>query len=280
MVFTASEHIHSRCAASARQPSGQTDYLRIVGHVLQPSITRSFTSTTRIADVGTGTGILLLELASIAPASVHLDGYDISSAHFPPPGSYPRNVSFHIQDARIRFPLALRGVYDVVHLRLLAAGMREDDWQRVAVNALELLKPGGAIQWVEADHSNMFEVPFKGLPSSTTQALTYWGTRILELAVGDRVRFGWSTLPSILERLGVERITGEVFSSDRCPEARSTGTDVQIGVCGSMAVLPQVFTSLGGGKAVCDMYTQMNKDRLSGAYVRWDVHVLIGYKGS
>ncbi|BCS09984.1 hypothetical protein ALUC_30801A [Aspergillus luchuensis] len=59
--------------------------------------------------------------------SVQLHGFDISEAQYPPKHMWPRNVKLELLDAFKNVPPTLVGQYDV------------------------LLKPGGYIQWEEAD---------------------------------------------------------------------------------------------------------------------------------
>ena len=77
----------------------------------------------RVADVGTGTGIWLLELAqTLGPDVVQLDGFDISAEQFPHPGALPPHVQLRTADATADEPPEdCRGLYDVVHTRLLLA---------------------------------------------------------------------------------------------------------------------------------------------------------------
>ena len=51
-------------------------------YVLHPSIPTSVEHL-RIADVGTGNAVWLMELLSHVPASAKLDGFDISADHYP-----------------------------------------------------------------------------------------------------------------------------------------------------------------------------------------------------
>ncbi|KAF5979421.1 methyltransferase [Fusarium coicis] len=79
------------------------------GYTLHPAIPRS--SKMKIAEVGTGTGIWLFDLAQELPDTVCLHGYDISATQFPSKELWPPNVNF----------------------------------------VSKLLKPGGYIQWEEAN---------------------------------------------------------------------------------------------------------------------------------
>lgn len=163
-------------------------------------------------------------------------------------------------------------------LRLLVAGMEERDWGVVTQNVLHLLKPGGAIQWVEADHSEMFRHPMKSSAHAMTQRMQRWGTSIVNGVVGERLRYGWSTLPSIFEEQGLERVVHEVFDSDACVETRDVGTSVQIAVCRSIASVAHRVQGFGGVEGVERMIGGVEEDQRTGAFIRWRIHVAVGFK--
>jgi SAM-dependent methyltransferase len=120
---------------------------KTLGYILHPAI--KVGSEARIADVGTGTGVFLRDLAERHP-DCHFDGLDISDEQFP--NEVSKNVSFSVMDAKSAPPAELKGQFDVVTLRYVGPAMQaHDDWERVARNAFELLKPGGYVQWVELD---------------------------------------------------------------------------------------------------------------------------------
>ncbi|KAJ5267185.1 hypothetical protein N7478_009993 [Penicillium angulare] len=110
-----------------------------------------------VADIGTGTGICLEELAHILPTTKPLDlhGFDISSAQFPPGAeiivSGKRPIPLTAHDALNKYPAEHQGRYDLVHIRLLVAGIKKEDYAIVLRNARDLLKPKGYIQWEEVD---------------------------------------------------------------------------------------------------------------------------------
>ncbi|KAK0391596.1 hypothetical protein NLU13_1096 [Sarocladium strictum] len=125
------------------------------GYALHPSI--PVTSGLRIAEVGTGTAMWLLDLATSLPRDVQLHGYDISSAQFPPPSTLPKNIQLSILNSFETPPLRLVGYYDVVHVRMWASNLRARDLGDLIQNISAMLKPGGFIQWEDADliHQNV-----------------------------------------------------------------------------------------------------------------------------
>ncbi|KAJ8065957.1 hypothetical protein OCU04_005057 [Sclerotinia nivalis] len=121
------------------------------GYLLHPYIQESIKKDdVRIADVGTGTGIWLLELSETLPTAT-LDGYDISAAQYPPSSFLPPNVSLHTHDAFTSFPIEKLGSYDIVHLRFSLCFVNDEDAEGLLRNLVALLKPGGYLQWFEPD---------------------------------------------------------------------------------------------------------------------------------
>ncbi|OQE34335.1 hypothetical protein PENCOP_c021G02824 [Penicillium coprophilum] len=105
----------------------------------------------KIAEIGTGTGIWLLDLASQLPQSAQLDGFDFSEEQFPHEDFWPANVTFNKLDAFGDVPEHLANKYDVVHMRYWCSIVRNNDPARLIQHAAGLLKPGGYLQWEEAD---------------------------------------------------------------------------------------------------------------------------------
>ncbi|KFZ09187.1 hypothetical protein V501_05678 [Pseudogymnoascus sp. VKM F-4519 (FW-2642)] len=107
------------------------------GYTLNPKIPIS--PGMKIAEIGTGTGLWLLDLAEHLPKTIQLDGYDISSSQYPSEAVLADNISLNVLDAFGDVPPHLAGKYDVVHLRFWCCVVKGDD-----------PKPGGYIQWEEA----------------------------------------------------------------------------------------------------------------------------------
>ncbi|KAJ5471346.1 hypothetical protein N7530_008703 [Penicillium desertorum] len=119
------------------------------GYELHPDIT--VTENMKIAELGTGTAVWIFDLAKQLPPTVQLDGFDISDDQFPAKDLWPQNVTLGLLDSLADPPSPLYGQYDVVHLRMWASNLRESDTSSLARHVKHLLKPGGYIQWEEAD---------------------------------------------------------------------------------------------------------------------------------
>ncbi|KAL7893063.1 S-adenosyl-L-methionine-dependent methyltransferase [Trichoderma sp. SZMC 28014] len=137
------------------------------GYTIDPKI--PITPEMKIADMGTGTGIWLLDLARQVPSTVRLDAFDISDRQFPHKDSRPENISFRILDAFSQVPDELIGKYDVVHLRLWCCIVRDCNTAALIRHATQLLKPGGYLQWDEADLDKMH---IKGAEAEAAAAIS------------------------------------------------------------------------------------------------------------
>ncbi|TGO69544.1 hypothetical protein BELL_0768g00050 [Botrytis elliptica] len=126
-------------------------------------------SQIRIADVATGNGfvktlllppsqtlicnpsIWLLDVAREVPPSARLDGFDISLDQCPPSPWLPANTNLHTWDVYKEPPKQFQETFDIVHVRLITVAIKNNDPRPVLANLRKLLKPGGFLQWDEAD---------------------------------------------------------------------------------------------------------------------------------
>lgn len=86
------------------------------------------------------------------PASVELYGCDISSNNFPK--DYPDNVRFQVAPAT-SLPEDWTNKFDFAHQRLLTAGLPGPDWPTAVSELFRVVKPGGHIQLLEVDFTNI-----------------------------------------------------------------------------------------------------------------------------
>jgi hypothetical protein len=99
-----------------------------------------------------------------------LDGLDISLDAVPPREILPSNVTFRHWNIKDSVPEHLIGAYDIVHVRFLAYVILSEELPAIVAKLLTLLKPGGYLQWAEADFDSMrFE---KSRPECKTEHLT------------------------------------------------------------------------------------------------------------
>lgn len=96
-------------------------------------------SSSRVLDLGTGTGIWAIEMADKFPSTEVL-GVDIAATQ---PPFVPPNCSFEIEDVEDDWPYKPNH-FDFIHGRDLMTAVR--DWPRLIEQSYNHLKPGGWIQ--------------------------------------------------------------------------------------------------------------------------------------
>ncbi|OOF90556.1 hypothetical protein ASPCADRAFT_400772 [Aspergillus carbonarius ITEM 5010] len=75
-------------------------------------------------------------------------GFDISSEQFP---NNPETIHLSVHDLTAPFPCEHWNRYDLVHVRLVVAGLEESEYRVAITNLYKILKPGGYLQWEELD---------------------------------------------------------------------------------------------------------------------------------
>ncbi|KAH6957616.1 S-adenosyl-L-methionine-dependent methyltransferase [Ilyonectria sp. MPI-CAGE-AT-0026] len=160
-----------------------------------------------VADIGTGTGIWLRDLAAELPGDARLDGYDVDQTKFLPSNVLPPCVTLAFGDVFEPFPQALLRKYDLVHVRLLMFALTADQWVSAAANLRTLLRPGGYLLWDETGFTSWNCIPM-------TESFHKW--------ISTDVRYGQSVgrdvtspmrLRGQLEEAGYVECTHEDFSS-------------------------------------------------------------------
>lgn len=231
-----------------------------------------------IADVATGTGVWMLELQSSSDSTYRFDGFDISSAQFPPADGLPTNVTFNVADCKQGFPPQFHNRYHVVHIRLVVAVMHEDDWALVARNVMQLLRPGGAIMWVEP-HARQLRTVLRSKPSARSTVLHSTSNTIIDLvpwADNDCV----PNISKVLAEVGYTDCLTDVVSSDCVEGGRRATTINHIGT--NMAVVGMLRESGAPGDWSVETWAHKQKEMVeemeSGAYYREDIYVSVGFK--
>ncbi|ORY08734.1 S-adenosyl-L-methionine-dependent methyltransferase [Clohesyomyces aquaticus] len=253
-------------------------WTKSIGYLLHPSIAKSLPDNARIADIGCGTGIWMTEMAKVSPSTYQFDGYDISDAQFQSADSLPPNVSLHTDsDFKKPYPEELIGTYDLINIRLIIISMGEGVWESTLRNVLTLLKPRGAIQWVEG---NFFVARgFRGTNATSSGGLTK-GQQKLNGTLIERFRYNFPDWTKMYKDAGLEKVEEDVLSTDRLPEQRTDFTEIGIGaVFGGLKNLASTKAEGYWTEQEVEEYRQKAiEDMQSGAYLRWDLHVTIGFK--
>ncbi|OQO14294.1 hypothetical protein B0A48_01170 [Cryoendolithus antarcticus] len=222
--------------------------------LLHPRIIESITGKqAHIADVATGTGAWLLDLAAMPEHARHTyTGLDISSAQFP--ATYPSNVSFGVLNIFDPLPAEYHSSFDVVHVRLLVLGLAGEQWHTTARNLLAMLKPGGYLQWEEADFAH---------PTHVLAVLQPHG-RMMDEA---------TQLPEICRQAGFEELEERVVGSDAVEEWRERF--MRIGIKAFAGILKIAgLEEAKRVKVVAEAETAVDE----GNWGKTDFHIVVGRK--
>ncbi|KAL8686241.1 MAG: hypothetical protein Q9218_007247, partial [Villophora microphyllina] len=144
----------------------QHNFMRNVsgGRLTHPSIPSNVIQS--VADVATGTGIWLQELVADSAYSGRVNGsergfvgFDISPQQFPSTNDHPPNVTFVVHDMTETFPSEYHEKFDLVNVRFVSYVVEAVEVEKVVWNTLQLLKPGGYLQWQEGDACDSWSTP-------------------------------------------------------------------------------------------------------------------------
>jgi SAM-dependent methyltransferase len=109
-----------------------------------------------ILDSGTGDGIWMLDAADEYPNASFV-GTDIQPRHFEQIKNLPPSITFKVQNLLDTWPAEDRDKYDLVHQRYCLTQFTDEKAIDIVSNLLGLVKPGGFVQFLEADMTS-----FKG----------------------------------------------------------------------------------------------------------------------
>ncbi|KAI4189678.1 MAG: hypothetical protein L6R41_001287 [Letrouitia leprolyta] len=119
------------------------------GYLLHPAVTLK--PGAKIAEIGAGTCIWPIDVSRELRIPISVDAVDISMAQCPPPSWLPKNVRLVTHDVYQPFPSEMHGTYDMVHVQNWLCIWRTETSKTLIRNLLDLLRPGGFIQWSEQD---------------------------------------------------------------------------------------------------------------------------------
>ncbi|OAR02793.1 hypothetical protein LLEC1_00195 [Akanthomyces lecanii] len=159
----------------------------------------------QILDIGTGTGIWVIEMGDQFPSASVL-GIDLSPIQ---PDWLPPNVRFIVDDAESPW-LYPRNHFDYIHSRHTVMALK--DWMRLFRRALEHLKPGGWIEMQEIHHCPRSANPDADLPEDHEVA-KFWShvtTGLGNLGVDLNISSG-GQLTKMLQEAGYVNVTERVF---------------------------------------------------------------------
>ena len=240
----------------------------------------------KVADIGTGTGIWLLDVAKSLPSTCQLTGFDASPAAFPPRRTWPPNVSFAIQDMFVPFPAAELGTYDVVAVRFISSATSRAEWARAIENLTTLLKPGGWLQWIDSCNFALYN-SLAGTSRAVCQEI-YDGLEPFR-AKGDLVIGLMMREPANVRRQDVWRNVGlvdvheDVFSTDKLQDSelqlRDKGTrNIIVCFLGCLEELVGVDGSGWTKQRIEKLKEEAMREIDSGVYHTLDQVCIIGRK--
>ncbi|KAI1092954.1 hypothetical protein F5B19DRAFT_452407 [Rostrohypoxylon terebratum] len=156
------------CNASARLTAQHYLWKDLLGYLIHPDIPTRFDDL-KIADVATGNGIWLHDVARGKSTSTELHGFDISLDQVGPKAWLPANIRMHTWNVYDEPSPKFVGYFDVVHVRLITVVIKNNDPRPVLANLIRLLKPGGYLQWDEVD---TISCSVKTVPNVSAKSLT------------------------------------------------------------------------------------------------------------
>lgn len=260
---------------------------KTLGFLIHPNIPL-ISPTVKIADIGAGTGIWLLDVAKSLPPTCKLTGFDVSSSAFPLSRKLPPNVSFEVQDMLLPFPASEIGSYDVVAVRFVSVATTRSEWARAIENMMTLLKPGGWLQWIDSCNFTLYN----SVPGSSRAACQEIYDGLEPFRSKDDVVIGMMMREprnvrreDVFREVGLVDVHEDVFSTDRLqdPELhmRDKGTRNAI-ICfaGCLESLVGVEGSRWSKESVEMVKGEAMKEIDEGVYHTIDQVCIVGRKAS
>lgn len=251
------------------------------GFLLHDRIKSNLPDNARIAEIATGTGIWLKEVASTAPPGWSFTGFDISPGQFPP-GNQDGRCKFEQLNLLQPLPSRLEGAFDVIHIRYMVIALTDNDWNYVAQNARSMLKPGGWLQWHESDFNDigvMHNVPGASAVAQKALHRAYVDLHHpLGKCLPDTVNPG---LLQTVMRNGYEEIHQDVIAIDRVAETRADTVTVgnQALLWSTLAVAKR-HPCLGYSEdRLEDLHRQATEETKDGKiYITWKMFIVTARK--
>ena len=158
----------------------------------------------------------------------------------------------------------------------MASGLAKDDWEVVVTNIIHILKPGGAIQWTEADF--LHSAYLRGGLDSIPRTIEYVGQRF-HAGIAHRLQYGFSTLPMILRQKGLCDTFQDVVASDRVSETREALTRASYnGIFGwAHKMLIENAASPWPLQETTELREKVEEEIKGGCYCRFEIYVTIGF---
>lgn len=208
-MATSTERSPSQVEYIMSHESTEVDRLNIQHSVLLDSMKALLfapidlsTPSLRILDLATANGLWLKDLKSTTKASHEYIGTDITDQMFPQ--KLPSSISLTVQSNTEPWPKDWPGAFDLVHERFSLATSGQTPVQEIVTKIIDLAKPGGWVEFVEAD--------FTGGPNSTGVYMAQFGRLVEAVFAGMGLKFDFALrLRGWLEEAGLEAVTEKIF---------------------------------------------------------------------
>jgi SAM-dependent methyltransferase len=150
----------------------------------------SRSSVSKVLDVGTGSGLWVLEMAAEYP-TMSFTGMDVNT--FQPHMIKPQNVQFVQANVLERTPFRERS-FDYIHVRMMAGSVTMRQWPLALTELRRLLSPGGIIELMD----------FTGdIDNAGRMHHGFWGPNLMELGTKLNLDFTvWSEFEPLLADAG------------------------------------------------------------------------------
>ncbi|KAF2787074.1 UMTA methyltransferase family protein-like protein [Melanomma pulvis-pyrius CBS 109.77] len=258
-----------------------------LGWNIHPAIELSKSGGVRIADHGCGNAAWLLSIASELEreqySHVSFFGFDVAGVHYPASQNIPQNVKLGILDAFAdNIPEEHVGQYDVVHVRVFTAVVKNNDPKPLIRNAYKMLKPGGYLQWDEFDGGSFKAVAPGSNPdtSSVTVAATQemLDTSLQSSQRAMNLKYSWvGMLGSLFEQCGLDVI--EEKRMDVKNELRKAMTDSLLMMLSHVArIAVRDGNMIGTDKNWNELWTKAGDEIGQGVSITMDMLVVVGRK--
>jgi hypothetical protein len=189
-------------------------------------------------------------------------------------------VSLGFIDFKKPIPEELQGTFDLVNVRLIIISMGPIEiWQETLKNLITLVKPGGCVTWTDGNF--LSARGFRGADATSTPGHALTAAQF-QLNGTLKKRFGYSfpDFAKLFRDAGLTNVEEDVISTDRLVEQRREFTEIGIGaVFGGLKNLSKAGgEGYWGEREVEERREAAVKDMESGAYLRWDIHIAVGFK--
>ncbi|KAH9206976.1 hypothetical protein DL95DRAFT_469136 [Leptodontidium sp. 2 PMI_412] len=262
---------------------------KITGFLIHPRIQSSLPPDAKIADFNTGTGVFLTELCGdLTKQNYTLVGFDTMPEIFPGNGpsthpTCPARVTFIVHHLLHPHPLERHEVFDSVHTSFLGPVLAGNDWSNVFHNMMDLVKPGGWIQWIDVnlsyqDNKDRIYVSKPGSSKDSYMEMME-GIKYLDNHFYNMIS-GGKRLKTIAEaHPDVQTVWEDVFNTAQLNEVR-----VQIDILSVQAwkrLLGQLPEDAGWDSARIERVAEgMLKEANDQVYIPLEVYVVVAQKKS